>query len=113
MNRRALLAGLAAAGTVVAAGLYRFTDMFGKRHPSTPYDDLLTHLADREQAAKLGAAVRDTPDAPALAARLRASMSGDLAAAAEADIAAGRLLEVQGWLLPQSVALLAALAAKS
>ncbi len=33
--------------------------------------------------------------------------------AAEADIAAGRLLEVQGWLLPQSVALLAALAAKS
>ncbi len=113
MNRRALLAGLAAAGAVVAAGLYRFTDIFGKPYPSTPYDDLLTQLTDREQAAKLGAAVRDAPDAPALAAQLRAGMTGDLAAAAEADIAAGRLLEVQGWLLPQSVALLAALAAKS
>ena len=113
MNRRALLAGLAAAGAVVAAGLYRFTDMFGKHYPSTPYDDLLTQLADREQAAKLGAAVRGTPDAQALAVRLRAGMLGDLAAAAEADIAAGRLMEVEGWLLPQSVALLAALAAKS
>lgn len=113
MNRRALLAGLAAASAVVAAGLYRFTDIFGKHYPSTPYDDLLTHLEDREQAAKLGAAVRGAPGAPALAARLRAGMTGGLAAAAEADIAAGRLTEVQGWLLPQSVALLAALAAKS
>lgn len=113
MNRRALMAGLAAAGAVMAASLYRFTDIFGKHYPSTPYDDLLTHLEDREQAAKLGAAVRGTPDAQALAVRLRAGMSGDLAAAAEADIAAGRLMEVEGWLLPQSVALLAALAAKS
>lgn len=113
MNRRALLAGLAAASAVVAAGLYRFTDIFGKRYPSTPYDDLLSHLADREQAAKLGTAVRDTPDAPALAERLRAGMTGDLTSVTQADIAAGRLLEVDGWLLPQSVALLAALAAKS
>lgn len=113
MNRRALLAGLAAAGAVVAAGLYRFTDIFGKHYPSTPYDDLLTHLADREQAAKLGAAVRGTPDARSLATQLRAGMLSDLAATTEADIAAGRLLEVDGWLLPQSVALLAALAAKS
>ncbi len=84
MNRRALMAGLAAAGAVMAAGLYRFTDIFGKHYPSTPYDDLLIQLADREQAAKLGAAVRGTPDAQALAVRLRAGMSGDLAAAAEA-----------------------------
>jgi hypothetical protein len=113
MNRRALLAGLVAAGAALAAGVYRFTDIFVKHYPATPYDDLLTHLTDREQAARLGAAVRDVPDAPSLATRLRTSMPGDLAAAVEADIAAGRLTEVQGWLLPQTVVLLSALAARS
>jgi hypothetical protein len=113
MNRRALIAGLAAAGAAMAAGLYRFTDIFVKPYPATPYDDLLTHLADRDQAKRLGALVRGTPDAHALAARLRGNMPGGLTAAAKADIAAGRLTEVEGWLLPQSVVLLAALAAKS
>ncbi|MES2471791.1 MAG: hypothetical protein V4601_03015 [Pseudomonadota bacterium] len=113
MNRRALLAGLVAAGAAVAAGVYRFTYIFVKHYPATPYDDLLTHLTDREQAARLGAVIRGVPDAPALATRLRTSMPDDLAGAAEADIAAGRLTEVQGWLLPQTVVLLSALAAKS
>ncbi len=113
MNRRALLAGLAAAGAAVAAGMYRFTDIFVKHYPATPYDDLLTHLGDREQAARLGAAVRHPSDAVTLASRLRASMPGDLDTAVQADIAAGRLTEVQGWLLPQTVVLLSALAAKS
>jgi len=113
MNRRALIAGLAAAGAAVAAGLYRFTDVFVKHHPATPFDDLLTHLRDRDQAKRLGALVQGTPDANALAAQLRSKMPGGLTASAKADIAAGRLVEVEGWLLPQSVVLLAALAAKS
>jgi outer membrane scaffolding protein for murein synthesis (MipA/OmpV family) len=113
MNRRALLAGLVATGAAVAAGTYRFTDIFVKRYPATPYDDLLTHLGDREQAARLGAAARHPSDAVTLASRLRASVPGDLEAAVQADIAAGRLTEVQGWLLPQTLVLLSALAAKS
>jgi len=113
MNRRALIAGLAAAGAAVAAGLYRFTDVFVKHHPPTPFDDLLTHLPDRDQAKRLGALVQGAPDANALAEQLRSKLPGGLTAAAQADIAAGRLVEVKGWLLPQSVAMLAALAAKS
>jgi hypothetical protein len=111
MKRRALLAGVAAAGG--AAGLYRFTDLFVKHYPPTPYDDVLAALADREQAAKLGALVPGTPDANALAAKLRVSLKpGGLGAAARADAGAGRVIEVDGWVVPQSVALLSALAAK-
>ena len=113
MNRRAWITGVAAVGAAVAASLYRFTDIFVKHYPATPYDDLLTDLADRDQAKRLGALVRTAPDANTLAARLRGEMPSGLTAAAKADIAAGRLTEVEGWLLPQIVVLLAALAAKS
>ena len=113
MKRRAVLAGLVAAGAAMAAGLYRFTDIFVKHYPPTPYDDVLGQLADRQQAARLGALVQGAPDAQVLAARLRTIMPDGLAAAAQADIAAGRLTEVNGWLLPATVVLLAALAAKT
>lgn len=113
MKRRAVLAGLAAAGAAMAAGLYRFIKIFVKHYPATPYDDVLRQLADREQATLLGASVQGAPEAQVLAARLRTAMPDGLAAAARADIAAGRLTEVNGWLLPATVVLLAALAAKT
>ena len=114
MRRRGLIAGVAAAGAVVAAGLYRFTDLFVKHYPPTPYDDVLTALVDREHAARFGASVPE-PGAPkALAEKLRPALkSGGLDAAVKADIASDRLTEVGGWLVPQSVALLCALAAKA
>jgi hypothetical protein len=113
MKRRTLIGGVVAAGAAVAAGLYRFTDLFVKHYPPTPYDDLLGQLTDREQAAKLGAKAPLTSDAQSQAARLRASLQGrDLPTAANADIAAGRLVEVDGWLVPQTLAELCALAAK-
>jgi hypothetical protein len=113
MRRRNFIAGVAAAGAVVVAGLHRFTDLFVKHYPPTPYDDVLSRLVDREQAVKLGASVSGKPDPKSLAAQLRAGLKSDgLAAAAEADVAADRITEVDGWLLPQSVALLAALASR-
>ncbi|HKQ10410.1 MAG TPA: hypothetical protein VJS85_04410 [Rhizomicrobium sp.] len=113
MKRRSLIAGVAAAGAVAAAGLYRFTDLFVKHYAPTPYDDVLAALIDREQAARFGASVSGTMDTKALAAKLRPMLkSGGLTAAAKADIAADRLIEVDGWIVPQSVALLSALAAK-
>ena len=113
MKRRSLIAGVAAAGAAVAAGLYRFTDLFVKHYAPSPYDDVLVALADREQAAKFGASVPGMPDANALAVKLRASLKpGGLGAAARADAGAGRVIEVDGWVVPQSVALLSALAAK-
>jgi hypothetical protein len=100
-------------GAVAAASLYRFTDLFVKHYPPTPYDDLLARLVDREQAARLGAAVQGAPDTPVLATRLRVVLGrGGLAAAAQADIAVGRMAEADGWVLPQSVLLLAAVAAR-
>ena len=113
MKRRNFIAGMVAAGAAVAAGLYRFTDLFVKHYAPTPYDDVLAQLVDRQQAVKLGAAVPGKLDAKSLAAQLRDRLkSGGLTAAAESDVAAGRLLEADGWLLPESVALLSALAAR-
>ena len=113
MKRRDLLAAVVAAGMVATAGLYRFTDLFVKHYAPTPYDDLLMRLTDREQAAKLGAQLTGSFDITAQSARLRDIFrKQDLAAAANADIAAGRLVEVGGWVLPETVALLSALAAR-
>jgi hypothetical protein len=112
MKRRDVIAGIVAAGAAMTAGLYRFTDLFVKHYPPTPYDDVLARLIDRSEAAKLGALVPDATKPAALAAELRPSLAAGLAAAAEADAAAGRMVEVDGWVLPQSVALLAALAAR-
>jgi hypothetical protein len=112
MKRRTMIAGVATAGVAVAAGLYRFTGLFAKHYAPTPYDDLLGQLVDRDQAARLGAKVAGGTKAAALAARLRGALTGGLAAAAFADAQAGRVQEVDGWLLPDSVALLSALAAR-
>jgi hypothetical protein len=113
MNRRDVIAGIAAAGIVLAAGVYRFTDLFVKHYPPTPYDDLLGKLTDREQAARLGAKVTAF-DLQGRVAQLRASLHNrSLTAAANADIAAGRMAEVEGWVLPQTLVSLSALAAKA
>jgi hypothetical protein len=113
MKRRNVIAGVAAVGAGVAAGLYRFTDLFVKHYPPTPYDDLLVQLVDRQEASRLGAKFSGAPDAGALAAQLRAVLKPDsLAVAAGADAAAGRVMEVDGWVLPKTVALLSALASK-
>lgn len=113
MKRRNLIAGVAAAGAAAAAGLYRFTDIFVKHYPPTPYDDLLVQLVDRQQASRLGAKLAGAPDAARVAAQLRISLKpGSLGATAEADAATGRVMEVDGWVLPRTVALLAVLASK-
>jgi len=113
MKRRTLIGGIAAAGAVLVAGLYRFSDLFVKHYPPTPYDDVLGALADREEAVKFGVLVRGAPGASALAEKLRSILKPNgLTGAARSDIAAGRLVEVDGWVVPESVALLSALAAK-
>lgn len=108
-----MAAAVVAAGAAVTAGLYRFTDLFVRHYAPTPYDDLLTRLTDREQAAKLGAQMTGSFDLASQSARLRDIFrKQDLAAAVNADIAAGHLVEVGGWVLPETVALLSALASR-
>jgi hypothetical protein len=113
MKRRTLIAAIGAGSAVLAAGLYRFTDLFVKHYSPTPYDDLLVRLTDREQAAKLGAHVPGTFDPGAEAARLRVTFRGqDLRSAILAEVGQGRVAQVDGWVMPQTLIQLSALAAK-
>lgn len=113
MRRRDVAAAVLVAAAAVSAGLYRFTDLFVKHYAPTPYDDLLMRLTDRGEAAKLGAQLTGSFDLASQSARLRDRFrKQDLATAASADIAAGHLVEVGGWVLPETVALLSALASR-
>lgn len=113
MKRRGLLAGLGAGLVAVAAGgaAWKF-HLFGRYYPPTPYDDLLNQITDREPAATFGhEALKTMPGASTsnLARALRGKST--LSADANADPAQGRVTEVAGWVVPNSVALYAALAA--
>ena len=112
MRRRGLLAGLAA-GIVVAAGAAWKFRLFGKHYPPTPYDDLLSQIEDREPAILFGRTARkDLPGPALLAAQLRRD-GRTLASRAVAEPGEAQVTEVAGWIVPQSVALYAALAAQA
>ncbi len=115
MKRRSLLAGLGALVAAAAAGGTAWKlRLFRKRYPPGPYDDVLAKLDDREWAARFGqtaitALPRFTPADGA--AQLRARLAHDsLKMAALREAEAGRLMEADGWLAPESVVLIAALA---
>ena len=114
LTRRNIL--IATGGVVVVAGgAFEASRLLG--HAPTPYDDLLAQLEDRDGAAAIGKTVladADQFDPASAAATLRNRLShATLAQIAGEDAAAGRLIEARGWVLPQAVALLCALAAKA
>lgn len=116
--RRPLLAGaLAALGFAAAGGAVYETGLSGARYQASPYDDLLNVLPDRANAAVLGKAVlaqNPTFDAEKTAAALREKIgNASLADAIAHDIERNNLIEVQGWVLPATLAELCALAAKA
>jgi hypothetical protein len=112
MKRRALIAGLAAALVATGGAAWKFR-LFGKHYPPTPYDDLLAQIEDRDPALILGGVARKSlPGAAELAARLRRD-GRTLSARAAAEPDQGQLREVAGWILPESIALYAALAAQA
>jgi hypothetical protein len=87
-----------------------YRHIFGRGYAPTPYDDLLHQIVDREPATVLGKAL-PKPDVAALAARLR-QPGFALERRARADAAAGRVVEAHGWIVPESVAAYAQLAAQ-
>jgi len=116
LTRRNLLIG--AGGAVVFAGaVFEATRLVRRRHAPSPYDDLLVRLDDRDAAAAIGEEVLvGTPDfdAPAAAGELRARFAhAGMAQTAAGDAAQGRLVEAHGWVLPETLGLLCALAAKT
>ncbi len=102
-------AGLGAVAGVLGIAAAGYHHMFGGWYLPTAYDDLLHQIVDRGYAAQLGQALPHADVAP-LAAKLR-QPGFALSARARADAAAGRVTEAAGWVVPETVALYAQLAA--
>lgn len=116
LSRRNILIG--AGGAVIVAGAaFEGSRLLRKRYAPSPYDDLLTLLHDRDADAQLGEAVlagKESFDATAVATGLREKLKlGSLAQVETKDAAEGRLDEARGWVLPEALADLCALAAKA
>lgn len=112
MTRRGILAGLVAVLAAAGGAAWKFR-LFAKHYPPTPYDDLLGQIVDREPAIVFGRAARKSmPGAAQLAAGLRRDHRS-LAERAAAEPGEAQIAEVAGWIVPQSVAQYAALAAQA
>jgi hypothetical protein len=111
VTRRSLFAagGVAAVGAATVGGWF----VFHKRYPHGAYDDILAQIPDRDDAIRTGQAVlHEMPgfDAKSAAMRLRAR---PLTQAMTDDAAKGKLVELNGWVMPESLVLACALAAKT
>jgi len=114
-RRQTLVLGggaVAVIGGGVAARL-----LLRKRYAPSPYDDLLALLDDRDAAAQIGetvlADVKDfEPIAQAIALRARIKARPFATVTAE-DAVQGRIIEASGWVLPETLGLICALAAKA
>jgi hypothetical protein len=117
-SRRSVLLGTAGAGVLAAAALgYEAVRLLVPRHLPSPFDDLLALLPDRDAASEVGFAyLAEHPrfEATAIARSLRMEIaSRPLASVLQGEIAQARLAEAGHWLMPETLALLSALAAKS
>jgi len=113
VSRRDLGLGAAALALLSAAGV-GYRRYLGPWYAPTAYDDLLHQIVDRRPAAQLGTVAAKTMpgfDVAKLAARLRQPGFG-LSRRARDDAADGRVTEVDGWVVPESVALYSALASQ-
>ncbi|MGH6877718.1 MAG: hypothetical protein ACREHV_10130 [Rhizomicrobium sp.] len=119
LGRRSLLKGILGAGAVAVAAVaaIKAPTLFGPRHAPSPFDDLLAQLPDRENAARLGAAWLagvSKFDAIKAAGALRERLvHRSLSSALQTDVTQARMAEVHGWVLPETLVLLCALAAKA
>ena len=119
ISRRPVLTGiLGVAGVAVLGALaYEAPGLLRRRYKPSPFDDLLAQLPDRDNASRVGAAVaaeRPLFDADRTAKELRAKLAAiSLSQAIEADLSQNRTVEVGGWILPETLANLSALAARA
>jgi len=115
LTRRNIVIG--AGAVIVLAAAYEGVHLLGKRRAPTPYDDLLARLDDRDADAQIGEAVLagfDNFEARTVAAELRLRLERkSLPDVMLDDVRDGRVIEAGGWVLPETLALLCALAAKA
>jgi len=113
IGRRGLMVGATA---LLVAGVTLGTHVITRRrYAPTPYDDVLNRLGAREAMAAFGAQAMTQDFAQdAAAARLRTLLGNDtLETAALRDAGEGRVVEAAKWVSPESVALMAMLAARA
>jgi hypothetical protein len=114
-RRNAMLAGGGAAALVVLGVGGRL--LLHKRHAPSPYDDLLALLDDRDADAQIGEMVLgevEEFEAADMANDMRARIAKrPLTAVIAEDATQNRLVEAGGWVLPETLGMLCALAAKA
>lgn len=113
VSRRGFAIGTVAAAAMLAAATGGYRRFLGPWYPPTPYDDLLHQIVDRRPAAILGhVRLKSMFDfnVEKFAAELRRPGFA-LAQRARGDAAAGRVAEVGGWIVPQTVLAYAMVAA--
>jgi len=116
LTRRNIVIG-AGSAVVLTAAAYEGVHLLRKRYAPSPYDDLLARLDNRDADTQIGEAVLadvDDFEAKLVAAQLRARLEREsLTQATLHDVRDGHMLEAGGWVLPETLALLCALAAKA
>ncbi len=116
VSRRNAMIAIGVGVTGIAAGVGGRM-LLRKRYAPSPYDDLLVQLNDRDAAAQIGETVLaevEEFEPTALADQLRARINKrPLAVVMAEDAHEGRVLEGGGWVLPETLGLLCALAAKA
>lgn len=116
LTRRQTLV-LGGGAVVVIGGGVAARLLLRKRYAPSPYDDLLALLDDRDAAAQIGETVlADMSDFEpiALANSLRARIKArPFARVTAEDAALGRIVEASGWVMPETLVLICALAAKA
>jgi len=115
-TRRRIVLGAGGVAVVAAAGLGgRY--LLHKRYAPSPYDDLLSRLDNRDADAQIGEAVLaniEDFDAKSVSANVRARLQhGSLSQIVSSDAVQGHLVEAKGWVIPETLGLLCALAAKA
>lgn len=106
-RRPLVLSALALIGVGIAGGIAVEAPRLLRRRIRSPFDDITNQLTDPDRAIAVGQAVLKTEpgfDAARVANALRVR-KGSLADLCHADLAAGRLREAEGWVLPESLAL--------
>lgn len=111
----AILGGAVGLG-VLGGGIYEARLLGGhSRHHG--YADLLSQLNDPDAANRVGGRVLDEAEVfepQVVAHELRRRLKGrELAAVLADDASQGRIVETGGWVLPETLALLCGLAAKT
>src|SRR5579872_7451512 len=85
------------------------------RYRRTAYDDLMSKLDDRDAAAAFGKSMQaESLKTASLVTLLRARLGTDsLAQVSQRELGQGHVLEVGGWIVPESFTLLCVLAARA